>query len=159
MPLIASYPSAARGLVKRARRRAHLLQCTPALEQGAGACHCLRAFPGRLRSCDRSGRCFNRARRQPAGRPAGVDVTAVPVASALLQFPPAAGLHADHQCGRSGHAHHGDCRADRAAGMIPVPSGMGIWLASGVTDKMNDLDPQAWLADVLADISPGCGDV
>jgi hypothetical protein len=52
--------------------------------------------------------------------------------------------------------------------MIPIPSGARVWLAAGRTDmrkgfdglallytliataKLNDVDPQAWLADVLA---------
>lgn len=51
--------------------------------------------------------------------------------------------------------------------MLPVPSGVKVWLAAGhcdadraafmatliMTAKLNDIAPQAWLADVLARIA------
>ncbi len=45
--------------------------------------------------------------------------------------------------------------------MIPLPSGVRVWLATGHTDmatlimtaKLNDIDPLDWLADVLARIA------
>ena len=52
----------------------------------------------------------------------------------------------------AGVSEAGDCGGNVAAGLVSVAGGAALYSLI-VTAKLNDVDPQAWLADVLARIA------
>src|SRR5207253_11510881 len=67
---------------------------------------------------------------------------------------------ADHGCGRRDDAGGGSCSIGRlAAAMIPVPSGVRVWIATGHTDMRRGMNSLALLVQEAFKRDPHAGDL